>query len=125
VITFRLEFTPPWSGYAHVTSHTLSRLGQRLGAQMVGRLTGRKPLPDEVLQQILQKTDGVPLFVEELTKTVLESGLLRDVGDHYELLGPLPPLAIPATLHVARFPRRSPSSRGSARRRAHHRGSGG
>jgi class 3 adenylate cyclase len=97
LITFRPEFTPPWTGYAHVTSLTLSRLGQRQGAEMVERLTGGKPLPARVLIQL--KTDGVPLFVEELTKTVLESGLLADAGDHYELSSPLPPLAIPATLH--------------------------
>jgi predicted ATPase len=58
-----------------------------------------KALPPEVVEQIVAKTDGVPLFVEELTKTVLESGLLREGKDHYDLTGPLPPLAIPATLH--------------------------
>jgi predicted ATPase len=111
VITCRPEFTTPWIGHAHVTSLALSRLGQRQGAQMVERLTGGKPLPAEVLQQILLKTDGVPLFVEELTKTVLESGLLVDAGDHYELSGPLPPLAIPTTLHdslLARLDRLAP-----------------
>ena len=65
---------------------------------MVGRVTAGKSLPAEVLEQILAKTDGVPLFVEELTKTAIEFGLLRDQGDCYELAGPLPPLAIPATL---------------------------
>ena len=65
---------------------------------MVDRVTGGKLLPLEVLEQILSKTDGVPLFVEELTKAVLKSGLLEDCGDHYELTGPLPPLAISATL---------------------------
>jgi class 3 adenylate cyclase/predicted ATPase len=111
LITFRPEFTPPWPGYAHVTSLTLSRLGQHQGAAMVERLTGTKSLPAEVLQQILLKTDGVPLFVEELTKTVLDSGLLVDAGDHFELSGPLPPLAIPATLHdslMARLDRLAP-----------------
>ncbi len=111
LISFRSEFTPPRTGRTHVTSLTLSRLGQRQGAQMVERLTGSKPLPAEVLQQILLKTDGVPLFVEELTKTVLEAGLLRDAGDHYELSGPLPPLAIPTTLHgslMARLDRLAP-----------------
>jgi len=58
-----------------------------------------KALPDEVLQQIVARTDGVPLFVEELTKMVLESGLLQERQGHYELTGPLPPLAIPTTLH--------------------------
>jgi predicted ATPase/class 3 adenylate cyclase len=99
LITFRPEFTPPWSGHAHITTLTLNRLGRSQGAAMVARLTDGKALPAEVLQQILQKTDGVPLFVEELTKTVLESGLLRNAGDRFELTGPLPTLAIPTTLH--------------------------
>jgi class 3 adenylate cyclase len=111
LITFRPEFSSPWTGYAHVVSLTLSRLGQRQGAQMVKRLTGGKALPAEVLQQILLKTDGVPLFVEELTKMVLESGLLADARDHYELRGPLPLVAIPSTLHdslMARLDRLAP-----------------
>ena len=58
-----------------------------------------KALPAEVVEQMVAKTDGVPLFVEELTKMVLESGLLQEREEHYELTGPLPPLAIPATLH--------------------------
>jgi len=98
LITFRPEFTPPWTGHAHVTQLSLSRLTRRDGAALVERVSGGKPLPDEVLCQILAKTDGVPLFVEELTKTMLESGLLADAGDRYALSGPLPPLAIPATL---------------------------
>ncbi len=65
---------------------------------MIERVTGGKALPDDVLDQIVAKTDGVPLFVEELTKTVLESDLLKDTGDHYVLSGPLPSLAIPASL---------------------------
>ena len=78
---------------------------------MVERVTGGKALPAEVLEQILARTDGVPLFVEELTKAVLESGLLADEGDRYELAGPLPPLAIPATLQdslMARLDRLAP-----------------
>ena len=98
VITFRPEFIPPWKGHGHVTALSLSRLGRRQGAAMVDRVTVGKSLPAEVLEQILAKTDGVPLFVEELTKTVIKSGLLRDQGDCYELAGSLPPLAIPATL---------------------------
>ena len=66
---------------------------------MIGRITDGKALPPEVIAQIVTKTDGVPLFVEELTKMVLESGLLREGEDHDELTGSLPPLAIPATLH--------------------------
>ena len=65
---------------------------------MIGRVAGGKALPPEVVEQIVAKTDGVPLFVEELTKMVLESGLLREGEERYELTGPLPPLAIPATL---------------------------
>ncbi|SIO47947.1 Predicted ATPase [Bradyrhizobium erythrophlei] len=111
VITFRPEFAPPWTGHGHVTALSLSRLGRRQVAAVIGRVTGGKRLPDEVLEQILAKTDGVPLFVEELTKTVLESGLLEDTGDCYELTGPLPPLAIPATLQdslMARLDRLAP-----------------
>src|SRR5919106_168034 len=99
VVTFRPEFTPPWSGRQHVSALSLTRLGRRNGAAMVERVARDKALPDEVVAQIVAKADGVPLFVEELTKTVLESGLLVDAGDRYELSGSLPPLAIPATLH--------------------------
>jgi predicted ATPase len=77
----------------------------------VDRVVGDKALPAEVAAQIVAKTDGVPLFVEELTKAVLESGLLKDTGERYELAGPLPPLAIPATLHdslLARLDRLAP-----------------
>ena len=98
LITFRPEFNPPWTGHAHVTSLTLNRLGRNQGTAMALRVAG-KDLPAEVLEHILVKTDGVPLFVEELTKAVLESDLLTDAGDRYELSGPLPSLAIPTTLH--------------------------
>jgi class 3 adenylate cyclase/predicted ATPase len=111
IVTFRPEFAPPWSGQPHVSLLALTRLGRRDGAAMVEEVVGAKALPDEVAAQIVAKTDGVPLFVEELTKTVLESGLLRDAGDRYELSGPLPPLAIPATLHdslLARLDRLAP-----------------
>jgi class 3 adenylate cyclase/predicted ATPase len=99
LITYRPEFTPPWSGHAHVLQLSLTRLTRSHGAALVERIIGGKALPAEVRDQILAKTDGVPLFVEELTKTVLESGLLTDAGDRYELAGPVPALAIPATLH--------------------------
>ncbi len=111
LITFRPEFSPPWPAQPHVSALALTRLGRREGAALVERLVGDKPLPDEVAAQIVAKTDGVPLFVEELTKTVLESGLLKDAGDHYELAGPLPPLALPSTLHdslLARLDRLAP-----------------
>ncbi len=98
VITFRPEFDVPWHGHGHVTMLTLNRLTRSQCGDMVQRVTDGKALPGEVLNQIVAKTDGVPLFVEELTKTVLESGLLEDTGDRFELNGPLPTLAIPATL---------------------------
>ena len=78
---------------------TLPRLPRRQAAEMAGRVAHSKTLPAEVMAQVVAKTDGVPLFVEELTKLVLESGLLLEREEHYELTGPLPPLAIPATLH--------------------------
>jgi predicted ATPase len=99
IITFRPEFAPPWPGGPHVSTLALSRLGPDDGAAIINRVCGDKALPAEVSAQIVAKTDGVPLFLEELTKAVLESGLLSNAGDHYELAGPLPPLAIPATLH--------------------------
>jgi len=77
---------------------TVNRLSQGQVARMVERVTGGKRLPEEVLGQIVAKTDGVPLYVEELTKMVVESGLLRLEGDRYVLDGPLTPLAIPSTL---------------------------
>ena len=120
LITFRPEFQPPWTGQAHVTTLTMSRLGRRQGADLVARVTGDKPLPAAIIEQIVARTDGVPLFVEELTKTVLESGLLTDAGDHYELSGPLPPLAIPTTLHdslMARLDRLAAGQGGGADRR--------
>ncbi len=111
LLTFRPEFTPPWANRPHLTSLTLSRLPHTQAEKMVTQVTGGKALPTEVIQQIVSKTDGVPLFVEELTKTVLESGLVRAVNGHYELTGPLPPLAIPATLQdslMARLDRLAP-----------------
>jgi class 3 adenylate cyclase/tetratricopeptide (TPR) repeat protein len=96
--THRPEFTPPRSNRAHFASITLNRLPRAQSETMVRNVTGGKALPEPVLAQIVAKTDGVPLFVEELTKAVLESGLIRERDEHYELTGPLPPLAIPSTL---------------------------
>jgi predicted ATPase/class 3 adenylate cyclase len=111
LITFRPEFSPPWTGHAHVMQLSLSRLTRRDGQAIVEQVTGGKVLPKEVLDQILAKTDGVPLFVEELTKTLLESGLLTDAGTHYALAGRLAPLSIPSSLHdslMARLDRLAP-----------------
>ena len=98
VLTFWPEFVPPWGARSYLSQLTLSRLGQTQVGAMVERVAGGKTLPKEVLAQITAKTDGVPLFVEELTKMVVESNLVRAVNNHYELTGPLPPLAIPSTL---------------------------
>ncbi|MBI3797962.1 MAG: AAA family ATPase [Deltaproteobacteria bacterium] len=98
LLTFRPDFVPPWRPRSHITQLTLNRLGRPQVGAMVEKIAGGKPLPREVVQQIIAKTDGVPLFVEELTKMVLESGLLTATDDRYELQGPLPPLAIPSTL---------------------------
>jgi class 3 adenylate cyclase/predicted ATPase len=97
--TFRPGFHLPWTLQAHLTLLTLSRLPRHQTALMIESVTGGKPLPVEVHQQLVAKTDGVPLFVEELTKMVLESGWLREADGQYELTGPLPSLAIPTTLH--------------------------
>src|SRR5207244_437836 len=99
LLTFRPDFSPPWTGRSHLTQITLPRLPQRQAAEMTGRVAHGKALPPEVVEQVVAKTDGVPLFVEELTKMVLESGLLQEREERYELTGPLPPLAIPTTLH--------------------------
>jgi predicted ATPase/class 3 adenylate cyclase len=99
--TARPEFTPQWPAHRHVSTHPLNRFGRSECEALIGGVTRGKPLPSEVREQIVGRTDGVPLFIEELTKTILESGLLRDVGDHYELTGALPPLAIPSTLHAS------------------------
>jgi class 3 adenylate cyclase/predicted ATPase len=101
LLTFRPEFTLPWALRSHLTQLTLSRLPRKQIEAMVERVTGGKGLPVEVMQQVVSKTDGVPLFVEELTKMVLESGLLKKENGHYALSGPLPSLAIPATLQDA------------------------
>jgi class 3 adenylate cyclase len=99
VLTSRPDFTPSWPVRSHLTHIFLSRLSDRHVEVIVNHVTGGKALPAEVLRQVMAKTDGVPLFVEELTKMVLESGLLVEGDSGYRLSGPLPLLAIPATLH--------------------------
>jgi tetratricopeptide (TPR) repeat protein len=101
IVTSRPEFTPPWASHQHISTVSLSRLGRSEGQTLVTGITKGKALPPEVLEQILHRTDGVPLFIEELTKTVLESGLLREAGNRYELMGSLAPFAIPSTLHAS------------------------
>jgi class 3 adenylate cyclase/predicted ATPase len=99
LLTFRPDFSPPWTGRSHSTQITVNRLPQQQAVEVIRQVAHRKTLPPEVVAQIVAKTDGVPLFVEELTKMVLESGLLQEQEERYELTGLLPPLAIPATLH--------------------------
>ena len=99
VVTFRSEFQPPWIGQPQVTMLALNRLDHRDRTALVEQIAGSKLLPDEVVDQIVDRTDGVPLFIEELTKSVLESGLLREEADRYVLDRALPPFAIPTSLH--------------------------
>ena len=99
LLTFRPDFQPPWAVRSHLTHLTLGRLSPRQTEGMIGQVVGGKPLPAEVMQQVVATTDGVPLFVEELTKMVVELGLVKEREGRYELTGPLPSLAIPATLH--------------------------
>jgi len=111
IVTFRPEFTPPWTGRPHVSLFALNRLAPRQRAEMISGVTGGKALPQEIATQIIDRTDGVPLFVEELTKAVVESGMLTDAGDHYTAAGPVLPLAIPASLQaslLARLDRLAP-----------------
>jgi class 3 adenylate cyclase/tetratricopeptide (TPR) repeat protein len=111
VLTYRLEFEPQWIGHGHTSVITLNRLSRTQTAALVHNVSGGKSMPVELLDQIVAKTDGVALFVEEITKTVIESGLLEDAGDHYALTGPLQALAVPASLQdslMARLDKLSP-----------------
>jgi predicted ATPase/class 3 adenylate cyclase len=111
LFTFRPEFEPPWVDLPNVGTLTLGRLDHNDVESMVAQVTGGRVLPTEVMKQIVAKTDGNPLFVEELTKAVLEAGILVEDAEGYRLDGPLPPLAIPATLQdslMARLDRLAP-----------------
>jgi class 3 adenylate cyclase/predicted ATPase len=94
IVTFRREFSPPWMGQAHVTSLSLNRLERRETAALVAGVTGGKVLPPEILDRVIQRTDGVPLFIEELTKSLLEGGMLREEAGGYAF-------AIPSSLQDA------------------------
>src|SRR5262245_3082388 len=111
LFTFRSEFEPPWVGLPNVGTLTLGRLDRDDVESIVAKVTGGRALPAEVMKQIVAKTDGNPLFVEELTKAVLEAGILVADAEGYRLDGPLPPLAIPETLQdslMARLDRLAP-----------------
>ena len=100
VVTFRPEFNAPWVGQPHVMSLTLNRLGERDAATIIERLAGNKELPADVLAEIVERTDGIPLFVEEMTKAVLEA---ESEGDARQTAASIPssPLAVPASLHAS------------------------
>ena len=113
IVTFRPEFVAPWVGRPQVTLVSLNRLPRRLCAEMIGHVTGSKVLPQMVSDQINDRTDGVPLFIEELTKAVVESGLLVNTQDRYDTMGPVAPLAIPTSLQeslLARLDRLAPTT---------------
>ena len=101
ILTFRPEFTPPWVGRPQVTLLSLNRLPRRQRSEMIEHVTGGKALPKEITEQIIDRTDGVPLFIEELTKSVIESGLVAEAGGRYMMTAPATPLAIPTTLHAS------------------------
>ena len=100
LLTYRPEFEPPWVGRPYVTALTLNRLGEREIAAMIDRVTGNKPLSETVRQDIIERTDGIPLFVEEITKAVLES---ESEGATERAVGaiPSPSVAVPASLHAS------------------------
>jgi class 3 adenylate cyclase/predicted ATPase len=98
ILTFRPEFVAPWVGESHVSLLAFNRLNRQMSFELVAAVSGGKPLPEELALQIVEKTDGVPLFIEELTQTILESGFVREEADVYILTGPLPSLAVPNTL---------------------------
>jgi predicted ATPase len=106
VATFRPEFQPPWAGQPSVTVIALNRLGRSDGAAMVRRLIGNAALlPQDVIAEIVERTDGVPLFVEEMTKAVLETGAER--GREIAASVPSTRLGVPATLQAAPAMRRA------------------
>ena len=111
IVTFRPEFNAPWVGQSHVTSLTLNRLGEREAAAIIADLAGNKALPADVLAEIVERTDGIPLFVEEMTKAVLEA---ESEGEARRTVAavPSPTLAVPASLHaslMARLDRLGPA----------------
>ena len=112
IVTFRPEFDPPWIGQSHVTALILNRLAQREVGVMIDHVVGDKPLPASARQDIVERSDGVPLFVEEMTKAVLEAAGDRETAGSVSTAVPSPSLAVPATLHaslMARLDRLGPA----------------
>jgi class 3 adenylate cyclase len=115
LVTFRPEFTPPWVGQAHVATMAIPRLDRRDGAALVQQIIGNRAvsLPGEIVAEIVERTDGVPLFVEELTKSVLETTQASDAAGPLTAV-PRPALAVPATLRallMARLDRLGPEAK--------------
>jgi class 3 adenylate cyclase/predicted ATPase len=98
LLTCRPYFQPAWHHRSYITEMTLNHLSHAQVEQIVNCMTDGKTFPAEMLQQIIIRTDGVPLFIEEITKAILESGQLKETDGHYELAGSLQALVIPATL---------------------------
>src|SRR5439155_1620422 len=98
LLTCRPTFQPSWSHRSYLTEVTVNRLSRNHIERMTAQVVGGKTFPDDVMRQVVEKTDGVPLFVEEMTKAILESGYLKETDGHYVLAGSLRALAIPATL---------------------------
>jgi class 3 adenylate cyclase/tetratricopeptide (TPR) repeat protein len=101
IITSRPQYTPRGCEYPHVTTMVLTGLPQRLSTELVGKVTQGRSLPPQVVDQIVAHADGIPLHIEELTKSVIESGFLHEEDDRYTLAEPLPALAIPTTLNAS------------------------
>ena len=111
IVTFRPEFEPPWIGRPYVTALTINRLAQRDIEVMIDRVVGNKPLPANIRHDIIERTDGIPLFVEEMTKAVLEAGSEGEAQRTAAAI-PSPTLAVPASLHaslMARLDRLGPA----------------
>ena len=111
IVTFRPEFNAPWAGRSHVASVALNRLGERETAAIITHLVGNKELPADVMAEIVERTDGIPLFVEEITKAVLEAEGDGEARRTVETV-PSPGLAVPASLHaslMARLDRLGPA----------------
>ena len=112
IFTFRPEFVPPWLGRSQVTMLNLNRLAPKKRAEMIVHLTSSRVLPKVIADQIIDRTDGVPPFIEALTKSVVESGIVAKTGDHHVVAGPGMPLAIPTSLQaslLARLDRLAPT----------------
>jgi predicted ATPase len=111
IVTFRPEFDPPWIGRPYVTALTINRLAEREVGAMIDRLVGNKLIPLSIRRDIIERTDGIPLFIEEMTKAVMEA---EGEGDARRTVAavPSPTLAVPASLHaslMARLDRLGPA----------------